>query len=83
MKLHHAVFSNLLPFHPSSVQIFSLAPCSQTPSVYVLPFMSELKLYPYKTTGKITAFYILIFTFSDGSSACHLLSCWYLPPFIL
>jgi hypothetical protein len=28
-------FLNLLSFHLSSVQIFSSAPCSQTPSVYV------------------------------------------------
>jgi hypothetical protein len=35
----HAVFSNLLSLHPSSVQIFSV-PCSQTLSVCVLPLMS-------------------------------------------
>jgi hypothetical protein len=28
---HYACFSNLLPFHPSSVQILSSAPCSQIP----------------------------------------------------
>jgi hypothetical protein len=36
---HYAVFFNLLPFHPSLVKIFS-APCSETPSAYVLPLMA-------------------------------------------
>jgi hypothetical protein len=43
---HYAVFSSLLPFHPSWVQTFSSAPCSETPShaKCVLPLMSELIL---------------------------------------
>jgi hypothetical protein len=44
---HYAVFSNLLPFHPSCVQIFCLAPCSQTPSVHVFPLMSETKFHTH------------------------------------
>jgi hypothetical protein len=40
---HCAVFSNLLSLHFSSVQIFSSAPCSQTPSVYVPPLRPENK----------------------------------------
>jgi hypothetical protein len=34
---YYAVISNLLSLHPYSVQVFSSAPCSQTPSVRVPP----------------------------------------------
>jgi hypothetical protein len=37
----YVVYSNLLLFHPSSVQIFPSAPFSQTPPVYVPLFRSE------------------------------------------
>ncbi|PNF41706.1 hypothetical protein B7P43_G03454 [Cryptotermes secundus] len=43
---HFVVFSNLLSRHLSLVQIFS-TPCSQTPSVYVPPLMSETKFHTY------------------------------------
>jgi hypothetical protein len=40
-------FSNFLPFHSSSFQIrvFSSAPCSQTPTIYVFSFMSEIEFH--------------------------------------
>jgi hypothetical protein len=56
MKL--AVFSNLLSPHPSSAQILSSAPCSSLTVTDQVPG-------PYKTTGKITVLYILIFTVLD------------------
>jgi hypothetical protein len=40
---HYAVFSVLLSVHPSQIQTFSSAPCSQTPSMYVLTFGTETK----------------------------------------
>jgi hypothetical protein len=42
---HYAVFSNLPSLHISSVQTFSSTPCSQTPSIYVLSLMSEIKFH--------------------------------------
>jgi hypothetical protein len=41
------------------VQVSSLAPCSQTPSLYVPPLMSEIK---FCIKDKIIALYILIVT---------------------
>jgi hypothetical protein len=33
--------------HPSWVQKFSYAPCSQTPSIYVLPLMWETRFHTH------------------------------------
>jgi hypothetical protein len=42
----YAFFSNLLSLHPSLVQIVTSAHCSQTPSVYIPPLMSETSFTP-------------------------------------
>jgi hypothetical protein len=39
---HYAIFSTLLSLHLSSDQIFSSAPCSQTPSVCVPPLSMQV-----------------------------------------
>jgi hypothetical protein len=44
---HGATSSILLLLHPSLVQIFSLEPCSQTPSVYAHPSMWEIKFHTH------------------------------------
>jgi hypothetical protein len=44
-KLWSSSLRSFLQLHFSSVQIFSLTPCSQTPSVYVPPWISETKFH--------------------------------------
>jgi hypothetical protein len=42
---HYVVFSNPLPFHPSSVEVFSSAPSSEILLVFVPPLISETKFH--------------------------------------
>jgi hypothetical protein len=44
---HCATHSSLLLLHPSLVPIFSLGPCSQTPSVYALSLMWDIKFHTH------------------------------------
>jgi hypothetical protein len=44
---HYAAFSTLASLYHSLVQIFSLTPCSQTPSVYVPPLLSETMFHTH------------------------------------
>jgi hypothetical protein len=55
---YYAIFSNLLQFQPSSIQIFFSAPCA---SLNVTDQVS----HPYKTTANVTVLSTVIFTFSD------------------
>jgi hypothetical protein len=51
---HYEAFFELLSLRFSLVQIFSSAPCSQTPSAYVPPLIvRDQVLKPYRTTGRI------------------------------
>jgi hypothetical protein len=54
---HYAVSSSTMLHHPSLVQIFSSAPCSQTPSVYVPSSMwkTNFILSPSHTTIRNTS----------------------------
>jgi hypothetical protein len=59
-------FPTLLLLNLSPVQIFSSAPCSQTPSVYVPPLMSRNQVsYPYKNRDKIIDLCSLFFAILD------------------
>jgi hypothetical protein len=44
---HCATSSILVLLHSSLVQIFSLEACSQTPSVYALPLIWEIKFHTH------------------------------------
>jgi hypothetical protein len=45
------IFDEEYIFWPSLVQIFSLAPCSQTPSIHFLTLLWETKLHALQNSG--------------------------------
>jgi hypothetical protein len=56
----------LLP-RPSEAQIFSLEPCSQTPSrLFSFLNVRDQVSHPYKTTGRIMVLHILTCAFLDS-----------------
>jgi hypothetical protein len=59
---HYVVFSNIQSLQLPLDQIFSSAPCSQTPLVYLCSSLEvrDQVSHPYRTTGKIIVFDILI-----------------------
>jgi hypothetical protein len=57
------IFSNLLSFHPSSVQISSSGSCFQTPSVCFSLNVRDQVSHAHRTTGKTIVLYNLIFMF--------------------
>jgi hypothetical protein len=65
----YAVFSNLLSLHLSWVQIFSLAPCSQTPLVY--------SIYSFRKAVGI-GIILPIFTFSGNIVPLKTTPSWFL-----
>jgi hypothetical protein len=68
MKLLTVQFS-LIAYHfinPQSKYVFSSAPCSQIPSVYVFPLMPESTFYTHTELQEKNMFlYIIIFTCLD------------------
>jgi hypothetical protein len=44
---HYAAFSNPLSLHCTSVQIYTSAPCSLIPSVYISLLISEIEFRNY------------------------------------
>jgi hypothetical protein len=63
---HYAVLFSLMSPHLSPVQIFSSAPWSQTPSVYVHPLIPETKIHTHKEPQAKLILYVPIFTFLDS-----------------
>jgi hypothetical protein len=63
----YAIFSILPSPHSSSVQISSSAPCSQTPSVYVPPLMSEAKFHTHtERQAKLSSCIFWFLSFFDS-----------------
>jgi hypothetical protein len=61
----YAILSTLPSLHPSPFQIFSTAPCSQTPCLCSSLNIRDQVSHPYRTTRNIIALYILIFMVLD------------------
>jgi hypothetical protein len=54
-EAHHKIFSSIfLLLFSSETNTSSSSPCSRTPSAYVLPNVTDLRLHPYRTISKIT-----------------------------
>jgi hypothetical protein len=69
---HYAVFSTLPSLHPSLVRISSTAPCSQTPSAYVPPLVSETR---FRSHTKPQANYSLVYVDMLVCRSARILSC--------
>jgi hypothetical protein len=73
---HCVIFTNLLLFHPSSVQTFSSTPFFwNTLNLCSILNIRDQISHQYKTTGKIIVLYILIFTFLDYTIVTHWFLC--------
>jgi hypothetical protein len=60
---YYSVFSSLLSLHVSSIQIFSSPPCSQTPSAYVPPLMTETQFHTHRKVQAKLYFCIFCYGF--------------------
>jgi hypothetical protein len=65
-----------LPLHPSYVQIFPSAPCSQTPSVCVLPLMWQTKFHTHtKQQVKLYFVYFKLYVFRQQTGRQEIVNC--------
>jgi hypothetical protein len=61
-----AVFSNIILFYPSSVQIFSSTSCSEILCLCSSLNVTDQVSHPYSSTHKLIILYILISAFLDS-----------------